>query len=67
MSNRSKAKRKNFLKRLHKNWRYARLYGSRWREALRIALRRAWRDRDVDVEELIAAYAYKREHGHEDP
>lgn len=67
MSGRSKMKRKNFLRRFLKNWRYARVYGSRWGEALRLALRRAWRDDDFKYEDaLIAAYTYKREHNHED-
>jgi len=66
MIGRSKVKRKNFLRCFLKNWRYARIYGSSWREALRIALRRSWGDSDVE-DHLIAAYAHKRKYGHEDP
>lgn len=63
MSGRSKMKRKNFLKFFIKNWCFARIYGSSWREALRIAVRRAWHDSDVE-DQLIAVYARKYGHAH---
>jgi hypothetical protein len=50
------------LKRLWKNWRFARLYGSTRRRALRIALRSLRRKRDyVTDADLIDAYRCKNE------
>jgi hypothetical protein len=58
MSGRSKTNHKKFLKRFLKNWRFACICGSSWREALRIALRRAWRGSAIE-DRRVAAYARK--------
>lgn len=51
----------NFPKRFFKNWRLARLYGTRWRKALRIAWRNAWRNCPSE-DDWVAAYTHKRKH-----